>query len=232
MSGNMQGFSYTQTCPTPPGVAITFPGDAVWNPGGFVCQPEGTVAYAGIDGGSHPVFSGAPSNDALPIEAGWHIATALNNKVQVVRKSFGVAADAFDAPIQGGVCCHLSADPTPGGTARGFALFIDTTNNGHAVSLVQINNGFDHGPGSGGGTAYTLLAQATNAWTPGTFVALELTSYSDPLRLKGTYLKAKYNGILLSEIVYAGGNAFSSSEVGLQGYFGVASSNRVVIYYG
>ena len=228
------GFAFDFTCPNPnPPQTVTFPGNGTYTPGNFLCdaQNPGSAAYAGLDGDAHAVWSGHPSGDSLAIEAIWALGDRTGLRKESVTGQFAVAADGFDAPMTAGVCCLVSADPTPDGTAKGFAFFLDTVNNGHAVKLVQMNTGFSYSPGGSPATTYTLLAAQENAWSAGDFITLTLEWYSDPLQLKGTYLRALWDETVLSEIVYAGGNAYTHTGTSQAGIFGQAASNRVVIYH-
>lgn len=121
-----------------------------------------------------------------------------------------------------GVFCAMSGEGNLG-NEQGYGLLFSLTN--RSALLVQFTNGLNE---------FVTLATRPFVWELGRLDRVTLTCVPDPLELRGVYLKAEVNGLVIAEIVYAG------SFAGVQAYvpsgptfagIGAIAFNICVIYH-
>lgn len=234
MNNGFHGFNDAFACSGDPPVVVFFSNGETWDPHSYLCH--GTPVYGGLDGYSHYIWSSYPSGTPVVTEP--HaiadiITPYSNSNVHAMTATIGIDA-TYTGPLQAGVYGMATNDLTPQGGGVAYAFFIDTLFFTHRLLLCKVNDGLDYSPDSGPGSNYTILGKKSSAgWSYFDFNTLTLAWYSDPIFLKGTYLRAIMNGITIWRIVHTGANAHISTDESLYaGRFGVMNSNNGIIYFG
>lgn len=129
-----------------------------------------------------------------------------------------------------GICVLMSDDNlTPGAGAQGYGFCIDHVDDHYMLRLVQFTDGLDRSPHPNDHSAstYNVLSEIVNApFSPGFGVTLRLEWYSDPIQLKGVFLRAvvEDTDYTFAEIVYTGAASYKPTDSGtingvFMGYF-------------
>lgn len=212
---------------------VIYPANGIFNPADVVHQDTGAPFDAAIDSSKCLVMASLGAGTLRGAHA-TRSSTAVRGQITC---SVRIRA-AFDGPGQAGICVlqnQQSMLPGLGGIA--YALILDTIFFNNRLRLVQLTNGISGSPGGALGTSYILLAETANAFfSSGVIQVLRLAWESDPVRLKGTRLRA-WHGLSLAslvqlwDIVYTGTTAHVPTTSAGVGCIGEVVTNTFISYF-
>lgn len=191
---------YLAFCPfplLPDFYEVMLPGVGVLNPSAYPCSPGGLPAIRGMDYSdnqqiyvtdtSGPTVPGIYTSFVEPVLGSLHDAFQLFGLASAVGNSTAITSGNCD---RGVFVCMSGAGGQ--GNEQGYGLLLS---HGGIAQLVQFTQGL---------TQFEVLAFRTNVWTIDAYTNIRLQAFPDPYRLKGVYLRAIINSIVMTEFVYAG----------------------------